>query len=518
MIDFSVPQRMSASAFVIIFLKTLKRLAGVFIIMIIAKVFGSDVNILSGKGFLLAAALLGFLVAFSLLLAFISYYPKKFYIKDGNLIFTHGLIQRENTIIPLSRIHTLRTKQGIVYQILKLRGIAIDTLASKNEEIELILDESDWQSLLRLIEKEEKTEATPAAQSDLIFQADTIRFENKYLILDTLCQNHFRGFAILAGMLTVIFDKIREVNEHFIESITTYTTDYYNHLVVTPLLVVISLVCIYFIVVLLWLGKVFLHYFDTILSVDRSLLTFSYGLLSRASSRFSRDKVCTIWVKRNFMEKKSGFATIMLQQAQNATAQKEDDKLKLYGKDRSAFFLRWWLGEDYDATPYITTSRSGKGVMMHILFKALTVSIIASGILCWFSLYIWTMIPAIYLLLMLFKGICAMRRSRITLCQSYIVVHNGRFAEILNYVKYVDIEVVRLKKTPFTRLFHRVSLIISTPGSTFSIRSLPQQEATRIFDYLLIRTEKACRLKKEVPRNSARSASQPDSSCCQAPR
>lgn len=491
MIDFSVPQRMSASAFVIIFIKTLKSLAGVFLIMIIARVFGSDFSGCSGKVLLLTAALLGTLVTLSLLLAFISYYPKKFYIKEGNLIFTHGVLQRENTIIPLCRIHTLRTKQGIVYQILKLRGIAIDTLASKNEEIELILDEADWQSLLGLIEKEEKPEVTPVVSQDETQPASTVRFENKYLILDALCQNHFRGFAILAGMLAVIFDKIREVNEQFIDSITTYTTDYYNHLVVTPLLVVISLVCIYLIVVCLWLGKVFLQYFDTTLSVDRSLLTFSYGLLSRASSRFSRDKVCTIWVKRNFMEKKSGLATIMLQQAQNATAQKEDDKLKLYCKDKSDFFLRWWLGEKYDESHAIITSRSGKGVMMHTLLKAMVVSLIASGILCWFSLYIWTVIPAIYLLLMLFKGICAKRRSRITLCQSYIVVHNGSFAEILNYIKYGDIEVVRLRKTPFTRLFHRVTLLISTPGSTFSIRSLPQQEATRIFDYLLIRSEEA---------------------------
>ena len=61
----------------------------------------------------------------------------------------------------------------------------------------------------------------------------------------------------------------------------------------------------------------------------------------------------------------------------------------------------------------------------------------------------------------------AVRRSRITLKEDYIEIHNGKFADIRNYVKYSNIEVVRLKATSFT------------------LRSLQEQEAREIYEQLV---------------------------------
>ena len=79
----------------------------------------------------------------------------KFHVEDGNLIYRHNLISRATTTIPLSRIHTLRTRQGLLYRLFDLRGVLFDTLAAKEEEIELVLSESDWQNLLTRIERQE---------------------------------------------------------------------------------------------------------------------------------------------------------------------------------------------------------------------------------------------------------------------------------------------------------------------------------------------------------------------------
>ena len=69
-------------------------------------------------------------------IAFINYYSKKYYVENGNLIFIHGLVRKEITSISLTKIHSLRTKQGLIYRLLDMKGVSFDTLASQSEEIE----------------------------------------------------------------------------------------------------------------------------------------------------------------------------------------------------------------------------------------------------------------------------------------------------------------------------------------------------------------------------------------------
>ena len=478
MTDFTVPQRMSANAFVIILVKKFYNIAGIFIVYFLASVYesstGADIWIKS-------LASLATLISLVVLATCASYFPKRFYVKDGNLIFRHGLIHRETTTIPLDKIHTLRTHRGIVYRLLEMRGISFDTLASKGEEIELILDEADWQSLISLIEKEESLEKEVTGESIETKENDEFNFSNRKLIFDTLCQNHLKGMAVLGGFLAVIYNRVSELYDDAVKTIIDQTEVYLENTEI-PLWVIVSMLAgVYLLVLLLWFGKVTLRYYNTSLLRSKKLLTFNYGLLSRSSCRFAYNKICTIWVKRNFLEKRFGLATVMLRQALLASAKKEEDNLKLYGGNTSEMFLKWWLGEEYAASPDIIEAKSGKGAALPIIVPAFVLSTAVSVILWYFYLNVWITVPVIYLLIEIFQGLSAMKRSRIILKRDYIIVDNGRFADIRNYLKYENIEVVKIIGTPLTPYFHRVTLALSTPGTTFKIRSLKEEDVRMIY-------------------------------------
>ena len=155
--DFSKPRRMSRSAYVVLLAKALRQYASLFFILIIIKVFDSD----DQHSFMRTVGLISVIAAGYLLLAavtaFVSYYFRKYYIEDGKLVFMHGLFNKETTSIPLDRVQSLRTRQGFVYRLLEMRGVLFDTLASKTEEIELILDDRDWKALLNRVEMQEWT-------------------------------------------------------------------------------------------------------------------------------------------------------------------------------------------------------------------------------------------------------------------------------------------------------------------------------------------------------------------------
>ncbi|WP_290158440.1 PH domain-containing protein [uncultured Duncaniella sp.] len=488
MTDFSVPQRMGFGAFVIYFLKFFRLTFNASIIYMAYTLFQSDGDLT--KTILKIAAIVGCTTIFALILASLAIFQMKFHVEDGNLIYRHNLISRATTTIPLSRIHTLRTRQGLLYRLFDLRGVLFDTLAAKEEEIELVLSESDWQSLLTRIERQELTQSAVSNMSPAYNPSSFIEFSNKDLVFDALCQNHLKGMVVLGGFVSVIFNTLSDFSENSIELIEGYIKSHFDQFALSVTGVALIMACTYIVSLVLWLGKVLLRYYNLSLTYNSKMLTFSHGLFSRLSSRFTRDKICTVWIKRNYFEKRFGLSTIALRQALNSSAKKEDDNLKIYGRDHYDFFLSWWLGQDYGQEADIATAKSGKGVISRSLLSDVLLSSVAIAVLWHFGLYVWTILPATYLLAGIPKGILTMRHSHITLKESYLIVNNGCFAETKNYLKYDNIEVVRVTRTPLSRFTGRVSLSISTTGTTFTVRSLRQEQAMNIYELLLAKPQK----------------------------
>ena len=488
--DFSIPRRMSKSAFVIFFVKALRSYASLILILFTVRIFdSSDETSVMEYIIMLLSYLAGF-IALSLITAFLSFYFKKYYVEDGNLIFIHGVIQHERTSIPLNKIQSLRTKSGLIYRMLDMKGISFDTLASRTEEIELILDDDDWNALLSRVETQENTqrEINETEQDDTT-NSKTVKLEvsNLNLIKGALCQNHLKGMAVLFGVFATLYNQITSVNDkatkYFIDYVETQAD--YSAFSVTAVLTVI--VILYVVILILWMGKVFLQYFNMDIRMGEKQLFFESGLITRNSSRFSFDKVCTLYVKRNIIENCLGCCTIMVRQALNATDEKKGADVKIYGSSHDGNFLSWWLGKDYTSSPTVISARSGYGLLGYTIRFDILISLSVAIALCYYGQYIWLIAPIAYMLVSLAKGFLAVRRSHITLKEDYILISNGKFAEIYNYVKYDNIEVVRMVSTPLTPYYHRMKLIISTNGTSFTIRSLKEQEAKDIYELLLLR-------------------------------
>ena len=490
--DFSIPRRMSKSAFVIFFVKALRSYASLILILFTVRIFDSSNETSVMEYIIMLLSYLAAFIAISLITAFLGFYFKKYYVEDGNLIFIHGVIQHERTSIPLNKIQSLRTKSGLIYRMLDMKGVSFDTLASRTEEIELILDDDDWDALLSRVENKENTQEevkeTEATEQETTENNKTIKLEvsNLNLIKGALCQNHLKGMAVLFGVLATLYNQITSVNDkaanYFIDYVETHADS--SAFSVTAVLTVI--VILYLVILILWMGKVFLQYFNMDIRMGEKQLFFESGLITRNSSRFSFDKVCTLYVKRNIIENLLGCCTIMVRQALNATDEKKGADVKIYGSSHDGNFLNWWLGKDYSSSPTVISARSGYGLLGYTIRFDILISLAVAIVLCHYGQYIWLFAPIAYMLVSLAKGFLAVRRSHITLKEDYMEISNGKFAEIYNYVKYDNIEVVRMVSTPFTPYYHRVKLVISTNGTSFAIRSLKEQEAKEIYELLLL--------------------------------
>lgn len=92
--DFSTPRRMSPGAFVIIFVKSFREMAGASIVAFLYLMFRSDDSDSSVSVLMKIALAIGIFIAFSLLTAFLRFYFRKFHIEGDKLVYSRGIAQK----------------------------------------------------------------------------------------------------------------------------------------------------------------------------------------------------------------------------------------------------------------------------------------------------------------------------------------------------------------------------------------------------------------------------------------
>lgn len=493
MTDFSTPRRMSAGAFAIIFLKAFREIAGAAFVATVFLLYDIDFfGSMAARGMLAA----GVILALALAVAFPRYYFRKFHIEGDKLVYTRGMASKQTTSIPLSRVHTLRTKRGLFYRLLAMRGVAFDTLASEQQEVELILDEKDWQALMRRVSRGEdfahitdESVALPPPVED-----DTLTVSNINILKGALCQNHLKGFAVLAAVAAALFDKVSQLGDDTAGQIIDYIDAHAGNMMPSAWQAAVFLVAIYLIVMVLWTGKIALRYGNMSLRMADSRLTVESGLVSRFTCRLAREKTTMLAIKRNPLEKIAGCETIALHQAENATETGKDGGIRIYGSAPGGELLAWWLGDmDDRSDANLMLAKSGKGLLMRRFVPQLILAAVAAAIIIHTTQYLLpaVIISTVYAAVAAVRAVMAWKHSSIELKESYVKINGGNIARIREYIRYRDIETVSIANTPFTPYTRRVSLRVSTNAGAAAVYSLSQTDALAIRNFMLCKMTSA---------------------------
>lgn len=487
MTDFSTPRRMSVGAFMIMFLDYFRKFAGTAIIVIVPLLFNSDEH-KPVKAFIA----LGVLVAVALFAAFMAYYFRKFHVEGDMLIFTHGFAAKQTTSIPLQRIHILRTKKGLFYRLFNMRGIGFDTLANDGEEVELILSERDWRELLSRVNVGENFDRTLNAvlPPPLPAEQHSLRLKNTNIIKGALCQNHLKGFAVLASIAFAVFDKINQLDDDASSRIIDFIDANGGNALPTGLWQTLCFfVTIYLIVMMLWLCKVALRYGNMAIEISGEKMTVTSGLFSHFTSRLSRDKITVLTVKQNPLEKMADCQTVTLHQANNAS---KDGGIRIYGSMLGGELLAWWSGRrDAGIDAPFLSAESGKGLVVRKFVPHVMIASLAAFCLVFYAHIVWSAILAgsVYVAIAFLRAVLAWKHSKIELTDTCIKIYCGNIARIHEYVKYHDIESVCVRSTPLTSCTRRVSLRISTNAKEVRVPSIEIGNALAIQNAILNKAE-----------------------------
>ncbi len=498
--DFSTPRRMSPAAFIVIWMQTFQQLITTFIFIIGMMLFDDD--LVHSQRIIMALACVGGAVALSAGIAFLKYYFRKYHIEGDSLIYTHGLAFKNTTSVPLERIHNLRTKSGIFYRMVDMRGVSFDTLASDKQEVELILNESEWQALLRQVRIGEDFPDAGGLDTAVAppppFRQDKLHVSNLNIIKGALCQNHLQGFAILGAIAAAIFDKFSEIDRDATGRLIDYIDAHAGDISLSVGQILLCGAAIYLFVMLLWTGRTAIRYYGMTINIADSKLTFESGLFSRYTSRIARDKATVLSIKQNPLERLAQCETISIRQAENVTDEKKRGDITIYGSDLGNRIFDWWAGDDAgNKQPFrdkdsvkesvLITARSGKGVFVRRFIPHLLIAVVVLPVLMFAANIVMPAIAActLYVVLMAVRAVMAWRHSSIELTDTYVLINRGNIASIREYVRYPDIESIRIRRTPFTRYTGRVSLQIATNSGVTTVYSLTLADARTLRSYLV---------------------------------
>ena len=302
------------------------------------------------KYYLLVLA--GFLLL--IIVGIFDYFVKSYEVRDGALIYTKGIINKEVKNINLENIQSIDMSSNIMYQAFNLLSVDINLVGGKirikplKKEIALNLID-----ILRDLKRDEDNSVVRENTEEEI-QREILRLSVKDLAFYGLLRVRF--FAAL-GLILALNDKIRDVfkivfdNEAYFDELLQKNAESVAGNI-TALFIIIGIFMI--LVVLASIIFTVIKYYDFILTTKDHNLLCKYGLLTKKSLVIDIDRIQSVKLiyplrYRFFGLAKLSVETLTNNVSEDLSEQKSTiDVLPLVKKDFAQDFVKNNLGIDLE--------------------------------------------------------------------------------------------------------------------------------------------------------------------------
>ena len=296
--------------------------------------------------------LVGFLLL--IVIGIFDYFVKSYEVRDGALIYTKGIINKEVKNINLENIQSIDMSSNIMYQAFNLLSVDINLVGGKirikplKKEIALNLID-----ILRDLKRDEDISVVHENTEEEI-QREILRLSVKNLAFYGLLRVRF--FAAL-GLILALNDKIRDVfkiifdNEAYFDELLQKNAESVAGNI-TALFIIIGIFMI--LVVLASIIFTIIKYYDFILTTKDHNLLCKYGLLTKKSLVIDIDRIQSVKLiyplrYRFFGLVKLSVETLTNNVSEDLSEQKSTiDVLPLVKKDFAQNFVKNNLGIDLE--------------------------------------------------------------------------------------------------------------------------------------------------------------------------
>jgi putative membrane protein len=488
MIDFLTPSRQSSKGVLIIFaFKTFQFFRKFFVLFI---AFG--ISIAKKKTFsfltpnILTLLVISVLVVI-LILAILKYLNFKFYVDTDDFHLTTGILNKDHTVIPKSKIQNVYIKQNWLQQLINVVSVNIETAGDEKSEIEInALD----RSIALKLKSELYSSISSETQEDKVRNPNNIFFKASVyrLLLEGVSQNHLKSFAVIASFAFGVFYEFKSyitnlsVYDQIEKSIEIKESSLFNILLANVIVVVVVIV----VSMLFSVVKTFISNFNLEVVAHEHTIEINKGLFNKVSLTLTPSRIQNIVIKTNRLKHYLGLNTMSVKQAMvNKKQRKSFNIVALEQAQVIRLIDKLYRGYEQHAewsNPELYYKRI---LWMHAFLVSVLVNVIAYGIL---DMYFWLVnivVVGVSFCYVHFKY----KKAKFQITENFVTVTHGFIDSTTTILEIHKIQSLQLKQNIFQKRKQIVSLIIATASSSTVLPYVNEKEANRIYNYLLFKVE-----------------------------
>jgi putative membrane protein len=488
-IDFSLPIRQSSKGILVIFAlqsyKFIRNFFGLFL------VYGLSLSKNKSLAFISSTQIASIILAIFiviLVLAILKYRNFKFHLDKDEFHLSTGIVNKDTTIIPKSKIQNVYIKQNFIQQLINVVSLNIETAGDDQAEIEI--NALDRETALDLKQQlfsknqlidvelhEKQTETT------VFFKASV-----KRLLLEGISQSHLQSFLIIVSFVFGLYNEfgtyIEDLNltERLESSVDFETGNILNFILSNLFIVVLAvLVSMLFSVI-----KTFVSNYNLEVIENEDTIEINKGLFNKVSLTLTPSKIQNLVVKTNRLKTYLGLHTLSIKQAMVNKKQQKNFKIVALEKDQVTHLVRKFFKHYDDEGAYQKPDSYYKRLL---IFRSAGIGALVNiPAFFIFGHYFWliNIISIIWIVLFVHY---TYKRSSYQITDTYLSITSGCIDRVLNISELHKIQSVELKQSIFQKHKNIASIYIATASEQVKIPYIKEHDARSIYDYLLFKIE-----------------------------
>ena len=489
--DFSQPIRQSSKGIIIIFAFNAFNFFKKFFVLFIA--FG--ISLMKRKSFagvtptMMVLGLITVLIII-LIIAILKYLNFKFYLNKDDFHLATGIINKDNTIIPKSKIQNVYIKQNFLQQIINVVSLKIETAGDKKSEIEISALDKPTALLLKKklfnkasIENEDSEQIEQIEEPEVFFKV-TI----KRLLLEGLSQNHFKSFLLIVTFAFGLYNEFKDYLEQldldtYFKNFVKLDNDSILNLVITNVVIIFIVVLFSFLFSVI---KTFIINFNLEVIEHQKTIEINKGLFTKVSLSLTPSRIQNLVITTNRVKQYFNLHSLSVKQAMVNVKQQKNFKIVALEKEQLKYLTDKLLtnynneGETGKPRPYFIRISVLEMLVFGIIINALVLFVFGKELL-WINLA-FLPLAALYVYY-------AYKKAYYRISDNFVTIGSGVIDTTTNILEIHKIQAVKIKQTIFQKRRDIASIIISTASKSVTIPYVSKSEALSIYNFLLFKVE-----------------------------
>jgi len=492
-IDFSRPARQSPKGVIVIFgLKSVQFIRRFFVLILALGVSVFKKNAFANLSPIAIVIIIMLILIGLIIYSVLRYLNFKFHVSQDDFHLSTGILNKDNIVIPKSKIQNVNIKQNFFQQLIDVVSVNIETAGDDSSEIEIsALDKGNANRLKEeLFTKqsfdenlEMHVEANASNNDKVFFKASITR-----LLLEGVSENHFRSFLIIMSFFFGIYYEIKDYfenlsfEEQLENNINLAETAFMGTLLISLVFVLLFLlVSILFSVIKMLIINLNLEVIE-----HRKNIEINKGLFNKMSLALTPSRIQNLVIKTNRFKEWLNLYRLSVKQAMVNKKQQKNFKIVALDANQLEYLVNKLLKTYTKPEFYLKPDGYFKYILwlrLSIGFAVLNVpAYIIIGNYFWLVNFLFIAFTAIYVHI-------RYRKSGYCISNKFVTITSGFIDTVTHILELHKIQSVEMSQTIFQKRRGIASVIISTASKSVSIPYIKTTDAKSIVDSLLFKVE-----------------------------